>query len=88
MNPVIKYTCTGLVFNWLSFSSCSGKQKYPEELTNVLNCCTFGAIAGLIYGGLPAARHARQRYIHVSQAELYTGRVDAVVSEDLILLMF
>ncbi|XP_028288586.1 complex I assembly factor TIMMDC1, mitochondrial [Parambassis ranga] len=58
----------------------SGTQKYPEELINVINCCTFGAIAGFIYGGLPAARHARQRYIHVSQAELYTNRVDAVRS--------
>lgn len=38
------------------------------------------ALAGLLYGGLPAARHARQRYIQVSQAELYTSRVEAVVS--------
>lgn len=38
------------------------------------------ALAGLIYGGLPAARHARQKYIQVSQAEMYTSRVEAVVS--------
>lgn len=55
-------------------------QKYPEELTNVIGSTTFGAIAGFIYGGLPGARHARQRYIQVSQAELYTRRVEAVRS--------
>lgn len=38
------------------------------------------ALAGLIYGGLPAARLARQRYIQASQAEIYTSRVDAVRS--------
>lgn len=39
------------------------------------------AAVGLIYGGLPAARHARLRYIQNSQAEMYTSRVDAVVGE-------
>lgn len=38
------------------------------------------ALAGLLYGGLPAARHARQRYIQLSQAEIYTSRVEAVRS--------
>ncbi|CAG00979.1 unnamed protein product [Tetraodon nigroviridis] len=56
-------------------------QKYPEEAVNVLKSGVAAALAGLLYGGLPAARHARQRYIQVSQAELYTSRVDAVVSE-------
>lgn len=56
-------------------------QKYPEEITNVVNSSALGALAGFVYGGLPAARHARERYIQVSQAELYTNRVDAVVSE-------
>lgn len=55
-------------------------QKYPEELTNVIKSGAVAAVAGLFYGGLPAARHARKRYIQVSQAELYTGRVDAVRS--------
>lgn len=55
-------------------------QKYPEELTNVIKSGAVAAIAGLFYGGLPAARHARKRYIQVSQAELYTSRVDAVRS--------
>ncbi|XP_023122976.2 complex I assembly factor TIMMDC1, mitochondrial [Amphiprion ocellaris] len=55
-------------------------QKYPEELINVINSGVLGALAGLFYGGLPAARHARQRYIQVSQAEMYANRVEAVRS--------
>ncbi|XP_037318666.2 complex I assembly factor TIMMDC1, mitochondrial isoform X1 [Pungitius pungitius] len=55
-------------------------QRYPEELTNVMKSCVTAALAGLLYGGLPAARHARQRYIQLSQAELYTSRVEAVRS--------
>lgn len=61
--------------------SCSVSQKYPEELTNVINSGVVAALAGLLYGGLPAARHARQRYVQASQAQIYTSRVDAVVSE-------
>ncbi|XP_041834842.1 complex I assembly factor TIMMDC1, mitochondrial [Melanotaenia boesemani] len=55
-------------------------QKYPEELTAVIKCGFIGAIVGFIYGGLPAARFARQRYIQTSQAEMYTSRVEAVRS--------
>ncbi|XP_034720422.1 complex I assembly factor TIMMDC1, mitochondrial [Etheostoma cragini] len=55
-------------------------QSYPEELTNVIKSGVVAALAGLLYGGLPAARHARQRYIQVSQAEIYTSRVEAVRS--------
>ncbi|XP_071321052.1 complex I assembly factor TIMMDC1, mitochondrial [Trachinotus anak] len=55
-------------------------QRYPEEVTNVIKSGVVAALAGLIYGGLPAARHARQRYIQISQAEIYTSRVEAVRS--------
>ncbi|XP_036947297.1 complex I assembly factor TIMMDC1, mitochondrial [Acanthopagrus latus] len=55
-------------------------QRYPEELTNVIKSGVVAAVAGMIYGGLPAARHARQRYIQISQAEMYTSQVDAVRS--------
>uniref|UniRef100_UPI0037E8D9A0 complex I assembly factor TIMMDC1, mitochondrial n=1 Tax=Semicossyphus pulcher TaxID=241346 RepID=UPI0037E8D9A0 len=55
-------------------------QRYPEELTSVIKSGVVAGLAGLIYGGFPAARHARQRYIQTSQAELYTSRVDAVRS--------
>ncbi|XP_057712550.1 complex I assembly factor TIMMDC1, mitochondrial, partial [Corythoichthys intestinalis] len=53
-------------------------QSYPEEVTNVIKSGLFAALAGLIYGGLPAAYHAKQRYIQQSQAELYSSRVEAV----------
>ncbi|KAF3706361.1 Complex I assembly factor TIMMDC1 [Channa argus] len=55
-------------------------QRYPEELTHVIKSGVVAALAGLIYGGLPAARHARQRYIQISQAEIYNSRVEAVRS--------
>lgn len=54
--------------------------KYPEELTNVIKSGVVAAVAGLFYGGLPAARNAKKRYIQNSQAEMYTGRLDAVRS--------
>ncbi|XP_056157344.1 complex I assembly factor TIMMDC1, mitochondrial [Lampris incognitus] len=54
--------------------------KYPEELTNVIKSGAAAALIGLVYGGMPAARHARQRYIQLHQAEIYTSRVDAVRS--------
>nr|XP_057941946.1 complex I assembly factor TIMMDC1, mitochondrial isoform X2 [Doryrhamphus excisus] len=53
---------------------------YSDEVTNVLKSAFVAAIAGFIYGGLPAARHAKQRYIQMSQAELYNSRVEAVRS--------
>ncbi|XP_054655731.1 complex I assembly factor TIMMDC1, mitochondrial isoform X2 [Dunckerocampus dactyliophorus] len=53
---------------------------YSEEVTNVVKSGIVAAIIGFIYGGLPAARHAKQRYIQMSQAELYTSRVEAVRS--------
>lgn len=43
------------------------------------------ALVGLVYGGLPGARHARQRFIQLSQAEVYNSRVEAVVSTDFII---
>ncbi|XP_075905515.1 complex I assembly factor TIMMDC1, mitochondrial [Nelusetta ayraudi] len=55
-------------------------QKYPEELTNIFKSGVAAGVVGLFYGGLPAARHARQSYIQNSQAEIYTSRVDAVRS--------
>ncbi|KAM9836156.1 complex I assembly factor TIMMDC1, mitochondrial [Aulostomus maculatus] len=55
-------------------------QTYSEEVSNVVKSGLTGALVGLVYGGLPAARHARERYIQMSQAEVYSGRVDAVRS--------
>lgn len=50
-------------------------------MTSVVISGVVAALAGFVYGGVPAARYARERYIQVSQAELYTNRLDAVVSE-------
>ncbi|KAM4710733.1 complex I assembly factor TIMMDC1, mitochondrial [Anableps anableps] len=55
-------------------------QKRPEELSTVIKCGVVGAFTGFMYGGLPAARFARQRYIQISQAEVYASRVEAVRS--------
>ncbi|MED6245916.1 hypothetical protein ATANTOWER_010152 [Ataeniobius toweri] len=60
------------------------RQRHPEELTSVIKCAVVAALTGFLYGGLPAARFARQRYIQISQAEVYTSRMEAVVSEILI----
>lgn len=57
-----------------------GSRGQSEELRSVLKSAVAGALVGLLHGGLPAARHARQRYIQLSQAELYTSRVEAVRS--------
>ncbi|XP_059905263.1 complex I assembly factor TIMMDC1, mitochondrial [Gadus macrocephalus] len=57
-----------------------GSRGPSEELRSVLKSAVAGALVGLLHGGLPAARNARQRYIQLSQAELYTSRVEAVRS--------
>ncbi|XP_030210823.1 complex I assembly factor TIMMDC1, mitochondrial isoform X1 [Gadus morhua] len=57
-----------------------GSRGPSEELRSVLKSAVAGALVGLLHGGLPAARDARQRYIQLSQAELYTSRVEAVRS--------
>ncbi|KAK5616083.1 Complex I assembly factor timmdc1, mitochondrial [Crenichthys baileyi] len=56
------------------------RQRHPEELTFVIKSAVVAALTGFLYGGLPAARFARQRYIQISQAEVYTSRVEAVRS--------
>ncbi|XP_036401514.1 complex I assembly factor TIMMDC1, mitochondrial [Megalops cyprinoides] len=55
-------------------------QRYPEEVTNVVKSGVMAALVGMLYGGVPAARHARERFIEQSQAEVYQNRVDAVRS--------
>ncbi|KAM9454897.1 complex I assembly factor TIMMDC1, mitochondrial [Clarias gariepinus] len=55
-------------------------QVYPEEMRNVAKSALTAAVVGLFYGGLPAARHARERFIQLSQAEIYRSRVEAVRS--------
>ncbi|XP_066517509.1 complex I assembly factor TIMMDC1, mitochondrial isoform X2 [Hoplias malabaricus] len=55
-------------------------QAYPEELRSIAKSGITAAVVGLFYGGLPAARHARERFIQLSQAEIFRNRVDAVRS--------
>ncbi|XP_007579111.1 complex I assembly factor TIMMDC1, mitochondrial [Poecilia formosa] len=55
-------------------------QRPSEEVMTVMKCGILGAFTGFLYGGLPAARLARQRYIQISQAEMYMSRVEAVRS--------
>ncbi|XP_068612550.1 complex I assembly factor TIMMDC1, mitochondrial isoform X1 [Brachionichthys hirsutus] len=66
--------------NNVSLPPCSVTQWYSDELTDVIKSGLFAGAVGFLYGGLPAARSARQRYIQASQAELYTSRVEAVRS--------
>ncbi|XP_063297872.1 complex I assembly factor TIMMDC1, mitochondrial [Pelobates fuscus] len=53
---------------------------YPEEVNGVVKGAVTGLILGWVYGGIPAARHSKERYIQQSQAEIYYNRVDAVRS--------
>ncbi|XP_052455059.1 complex I assembly factor TIMMDC1, mitochondrial isoform X2 [Carassius gibelio] len=55
-------------------------QMYSEELRNIVKSGIAAAMVGMVYGGLPGARHARERFIQLSQAEIYLNRVDAVRS--------
>ncbi|NP_001120563.1 uncharacterized protein LOC100145717 [Xenopus tropicalis] len=54
--------------------------QYPEEVGSVLKSGLTGALLGWVYGGVPAARHSKERYIQQSQAEIYQHRVEAVRS--------
>ncbi|KPP63865.1 CC001 protein-like [Scleropages formosus] len=55
-------------------------QPYSEEVTNVVKSAVAAAMLGMVYGGLPAARHARERFIQQSHAEVFQSRMDAVRS--------
>lgn len=66
-----------LIFErWSLFSE---GQMYSEELRSIVKSGVAAAFVGMIYGGLPGARQARERFIQVSQAEIYQNRLDAVV---------
>ncbi|XP_067856306.1 complex I assembly factor TIMMDC1, mitochondrial [Heptranchias perlo] len=55
-------------------------KKYPEEIINIWKSALVAACVGMVYGGIPAARHAKIRYIEQSQAEVYRNRLEAVRS--------
>ncbi|XP_012678851.1 complex I assembly factor TIMMDC1, mitochondrial [Clupea harengus] len=58
----------------------SDGQRFSEEVKYLVKSGISAALVGMVYGGVPAARHARQRFIQLSQAEVYTSRVEAVRS--------
>ncbi|XP_039599757.1 complex I assembly factor TIMMDC1, mitochondrial [Polypterus senegalus] len=53
---------------------------FSEEITNTIKSALMAAAVGMMYGGIPAARHARKRYIEQSNAEVYRHRIEAVRS--------
>eukprot|EP00058_Branchiostoma_floridae_P009042 XP_002594530.1 hypothetical protein BRAFLDRAFT_87753 [Branchiostoma floridae] len=53
-------------------------EKYSREVTDWINVMAAGFIMGFVYGGVPAARQARLRYIELSHTQVYQGRRDAV----------
>ncbi|KAI1885216.1 hypothetical protein AGOR_G00217890 [Albula goreensis] len=55
-------------------------QQQSEEISNVVKSGLAAAFIGMVYGGIPAARHARERFIEQNQAEVYHSRVEAVRS--------
>ncbi|XP_071960814.1 complex I assembly factor TIMMDC1, mitochondrial-like [Antedon mediterranea] len=56
------------------------KEGMRQELYEMVIVPITAFIGGAIYGGLPAARHARGRYIEVSNTEVYEHRIQAVRS--------
>ncbi|CAH1266004.1 TIMMDC1 [Branchiostoma lanceolatum] len=53
-------------------------EKYSREVTDWINVMAAGFLMGFVYGGVPAARHARLRYIELSHTQVYQGQRDAV----------
>ncbi|XP_078676653.1 uncharacterized protein LOC144913683 [Branchiostoma floridae x Branchiostoma belcheri] len=53
-------------------------EKYSREVTDWINVMAAGFMIGFVYGGVPAARQARLRYIELSHTQVYQGRRDAV----------
>ena len=54
-------------------------QEFPRELYEVFMMTVLGMMMGYVYGGVPAARQARQRYIEKSGASVYSSRLEAAV---------
>ncbi|XP_062929844.1 complex I assembly factor TIMMDC1, mitochondrial isoform X1 [Mobula hypostoma] len=55
-------------------------KNYPEEVIHIWKSAVVAGFVGMVYGGIPAARHAKIRYIEQSQAEVYRNRLEAVRS--------
>ncbi|XP_072918313.1 complex I assembly factor TIMMDC1, mitochondrial [Hemitrygon akajei] len=55
-------------------------KNYPEEVIHIWKSAIVAGFVGMVYGGIPAARHAKIRYIEQSQAEVYKNRLEALRS--------
>ncbi|XP_040278693.1 complex I assembly factor TIMMDC1, mitochondrial [Bufo bufo] len=51
-----------------------------QEAELIVKSALTGALIGLVYGGVPAARFSREQYIKHSQAEVFRHRIEAVRS--------
>ncbi|XP_071784108.1 complex I assembly factor TIMMDC1, mitochondrial-like isoform X2 [Asterias amurensis] len=49
----------------------------PRELHELVLMAVLGMAGGYVYGGVPASRHARERYIEKSNAAIYSSRLEA-----------
>ncbi|XP_069800931.1 complex I assembly factor TIMMDC1, mitochondrial [Dendropsophus ebraccatus] len=54
--------------------------EYSQEVEFILKSTLTGAMIGMVYGGVPAARLSREHYLKHSQAEVYRHRIEAVRS--------
>ncbi|XP_063953716.1 uncharacterized protein LOC135153669 [Lytechinus pictus] len=74
---------TDAVSGWLRLKEAyfvNREDGLSRELYEVVMMFVLGGMLGFVYGGFPASRFARQRYIHNSQASLYHSRLEATVS--------
>lgn len=83
---MIQYSILNFVFDnkcdWISvlFLIHSNEDGLSRELYEVIMMFLLGGMLGFAYGGFPASRFARQRYIQNSQASLYSSKLEATVS--------
>ncbi|XP_073407175.1 complex I assembly factor TIMMDC1, mitochondrial [Dendrobates tinctorius] len=54
--------------------------EFSPEVEFIVKSALTGAMVGMVYGGVPAARISREQYIKHSQAEVYRHRIEAVRS--------
>lgn len=81
---MIQYSILNYVFDnkcdWFSVLFYSNEDGLSRELYEVIMMFLLGGMLGFAYGGFPASRFARRRYIQNSQASLYSSKLEATVS--------
>ncbi|TRY95281.1 hypothetical protein DNTS_006738 [Danionella cerebrum] len=53
-------------------------ERISDEVIYIVKSGITAVMFGAVYGGMPAAREARKRFIEVSQADVYQHRAEAV----------